>query len=220
MGKLQNIITPLHTSTKREYLPRMQDEKVHCMKVAKRYDREYWDGDRRYGFGGYRYDGRWKPVAEKLIETYNLKQNCKILDVGCGMAHLLYEIKQLLPQAEVSGFDISTYALENTLEEIRPFLFQHQAENPYPFTDNQYDLVISLNSLHNLPINNLKTALREIERVGISKYLTVESYRNEQELFNLQCWALTCEAFFSVEEWKWLFKEFGYKGDYEFIFFE
>jgi len=74
--------------------------------------------------------------------------------------------------------------------------------------------------LHNLRIFELAQALREIERVGQRKYIMMESYRNEQELFNLQCWALTAEAFFDRDAWVWLFNHFGYTGDYEFIYFE
>ena len=220
MGCLRNIINPLHRATRREYLPRMQDDKVHCMQVAKEYGRDYWDGDRRYGYGGYRYDGRWKAVAEQLIATYELAEDARILDVGCGKAYLLYELQQLLPQARVSGFDVSAYGLADAKEEIRDRLFRHRAEDPYPFADDEFDLVISLNALHNLPLPKLYAALKEIERVGRQKYLTVESYRNEQELFNLQCWALTCEAFFDTDSWVWLLEHCGYRGDYEFIFFE
>lgn len=219
MGRLLNIVTPLHKATKRDYIHRMADDKIECMKVAKQYGREYWDGDRRYGYGGYKYDGRWEAVAKKLIEIYGLKSNSKILDAGCGKAHLLFEIKKLLPGCEVKGFDISGYALENAKEEIRPFIFKQKIEEKYPFKDKYFDLVISLNTLHNVPVERLKIALGEIERVGNNKYIVVESYKNEAELFNLQCWALTCESFFTPEGWKSLFGEFGYKGDYEFIYF-
>lgn len=220
MGKLQQIVTPLHKRTKRDYLPRMEDEKIYCMGVAKKYGKYYWDGDRRFGYGGYKYDGRWKPVAEKLIQTYHLKKNAKILDVGCGKAFLLYELKKLLPDAEVVGFDISKYGIAHAQPEIKKNLFIHRAEDKYPFKDKQFDLVISLTTLHNLTIDKLGVALKEIERVGKKKYITMESYRNNAELFNLECWALTCAAFFSEPEWVWLFKHFGYKGDYEFIYFE
>ena len=220
MGNLINIINILHQQTEREYLPRMLDEKVPSMRVAKKYGQEYWDGNRRYGYGGYKYDGRWRAVAKRLIETYSLTEKATILDVGCGKGFLLYELKQLLPEAQVAGFDISEYGLSNAKEEIRDQLFVHRAEDSYPYEDSQFDLVISINTLHNLPIHKLKSALTEIERVGKDQLITVESYRNEQELFNLQCWALTCEAFFTSEEWVWLFDTFGYTGDYEFIYFE
>ncbi len=220
MAPLLNLVTPLHHQTRRDCLARMVNDKVEAMRVAKRYGPDYWDGDRRYGYGGYRYDGRWKPVAERLIETYALRPDARILDVGCGKAHLLYELQQLLPQAELRGFDISDHGLGDAPETIRPSLFHHDARQPFPFPDGHFDLVLSLGTLHNLRLFELGDALREITRVGQKKYLMVESYRNEQELFNLQCWALTAESFFDDEEWKWLLGHFGYDGDYEFIFFE
>jgi len=221
MGQLRRFVTPLHQATQRDYLARMVDDKVHCMQMAKRYEAEYWDGDRRYGYGGYRYiPGRWKPVAEALIETYQLKPGSKVLDVGCGKGFLLYELLLLQPNLLICGFDASEYSLGNAKEEVRPFLFPHQAQTPYPFGDQEFDLVISLGTLHNLRLFELKSALGEIERVGRQGYIMLESYRNEQEMFNLQCWALTAESFFDVSEWIWLYRHFGYEGDYEFIFFE
>lgn len=220
MGRLLNVITPLHKRAKRDYLGRMSDNKVECMKVAREYGKDFWDGDRRYGYGGYKYDGRWEAVAQKLIELYNLPGDAKILDVGCGKGFLLYEFKKLLPEAGVKGFDISKYGIENAKEEIKNNLFVHRAQDNFPFGDKEFDLVISITTLHNLCINELNAALKEIERVAENKYVAVESYRNEEELFNLQCWALTAEAFLRPEEWVWLFKKFGYNGDYEFIFFE
>jgi len=220
MGQIIQVITSLHKKTQRDYLGRMNDDKVTCMEVSKQYGKDYWDGSRRHGYGGYNYDGRWEVVAKKLIELYHLPSNAKILDVGCGKAHLLYELKKILPQATVVGMDLSAYGIENAKEEVRPFLRTYRAQDPYPFGDKEFDLVISITTLHNLRVYDLKTALKEVERVGKKKYLCVESYRNEKELFNLQCWALTCEAFFSTEEWIWLFQEFGYTGDYEFIYFE
>lgn len=220
VGRLLNLVTPLHQKAKRDYLGRMNDDKVHCMKIARQYGRDYWDGERRYGYGGYRYDGRWKTVAEELIKIYDLGENSKILDVGCGKGFLLFEFKKLLPKATVRGFDISRYAIENAKEEIRENLFIHPAQKAFPFQDQEFDLVVSLTTLYNIPLDELVVALREVERVGKNKYITLESFRNEQELFNLHCWALTCESFFRPEQWVWLFHQFGYTGDYEFIYFE
>lgn len=221
MGQLVEVFTPLHKRTSRKYIDRMVDDKVHCMLKAKEYENDYWDGDRRYGYGGYKYDGRWKSVAESLIKKYNLKDGCKILDVGCGKAHLLYEFKLLLPNAELHGFDISQHGLADAPEAVRKSLAIRKAQDvPYPWAGQYFDLVISLGCLHNLRIFELKKAFQEIERVGKQKFFMVESYRNEQELFNLECWALTCESFFDKDEWIWLAKEFGYTGDYEFIYFE
>jgi SAM-dependent methyltransferase len=221
MGQLLNIITPLHKRTKRDYLARMVDDKVHCMLKAKEYEADYWDGDRRYGYGGYKYDGRWKPVAQQFIDQYQLGPKSKILDVGCGKAFLIHEIKQLLgPEAEVIGFDISKHGLADAPEAIRPHLFRYRAQDRYPFGDKHFDLVISLGCLHNLRLFELQTACSEIERVGRQGYIMLESYRNELEQFNLQCWALTCESFFDTAEWIWLYRHFGFTGDYEFIYFE
>lgn len=221
MGRLLNIVTPLHQMTARKYIDRMVDDKAHCMLKAKEYEFDYWDGDRRYGYGGYKYiEGRWKPVAEALIETYNLTNDSKILDVGCGKGYLLYEIKLLLPGIELTGFDISMHGLADAKEEIREGLFRYRAQDRYPFGDNHFNLVISLGCIHNLRIFELETAVKEIERVGKNKYIMLESYRNELEMFNLQCWALTAESFFDTAEWIWLYNHFGYTGDYEFIYFE
>lgn len=221
MGKLIEFITPLHKTTKRAYIDRMLDDKINCMLKAKEFGHDYWDGNRRYGYGGYKYiPGRWKSVAEKLIKHYNLTNDSSILDVGCGKAFLLYELKLLLPQLNISGLDISKYGLSMSISEIRENLFIHKAQDKYPFENNQFDLVISLGCLHNIKIFELEKALNEIQRVGKQGFIMLESYRNEKEQFNLQCWALTCESFFNNEEWQWLYKHFGYTGDYEFIYFE
>jgi len=221
MGRLLEIVTPLHKATKRDYLARMMDDKVHCMLIAKEYEFDYWDGDRRYGYGGYKYiEGRWAPVAKALIDIYSLKNGARVLDVGCGKAFLLYELKKLLPDLQVSGFDISKHGLSQAPETIKPYLFRYRAQDRYPFGDQQFDLVISLATLHNLCLFELVAALQEIERVGKNKYLMVEGYRNEAEQFNLECWALTAESILHTSEWIWLYNHFGYTGDYEFIYFE
>ena len=221
MGMLRNFVTELHQATSRDYLGRMMDNKVECMKVAGQYDEKYWDGERRFGYGGYRYiPGRWQTVARNIIQTYGLRAGSKVLDVGCGKGFLLHELLLLEPSLQVVGMDISKHALACATELVKPHLILRSAEDRYPFSDNEFDLVISLGALHNLRIFGIKAALNEIERVGQSGYVMLESYRNEQELFNLQCWALTCASFFEKEEWLWLYKEFGYSGDYEFIYFE
>lgn len=221
MGRLLDIVTPLHKATKRDYIGRMTDEKVKCSIKAREYEFDYWDGDRRFGYGGYRYiDGRWKPVAQALIDKYGLTDGSKVLDVGCGKAHLLYEMTRLLPGLQVTGFDVSEHGLAEAKEEVRPYLFRYRAQDAYPFGDKQFDLVISLGCFHNLRVFELQTALREVERVGKNKYVMVEAYRNELELFNLECWALTAESLFHTSEWIWLYDHFGYTGDYEFIYFE
>ena len=220
MGKLKKIITSLHTSTKRNYLSRMNDNKVKCMKKANKFDYNYWDGSRKYGYGGYKYiPGRWSKVAKKIIRNYKLNSKSKILDVGCGKGFLLKEIKNILPDIKIVGFDISKYAIKNSHPDIKKFLFKHDVRKRFPFKKKYYDLVISINTLHNLSLYDLSFALMECQRVAKNKYVVVESFRNEEELFNLQCWALTCKSFFSPEEWKWIFKKNSFNGDFEFIYF-
>ena len=220
MGITRNFVTPLHEATKRDYLGRMNDNKANCMIEAKNYDYSYWDGERRFGYGGYKYIvGRWKPVAESLISTYDLTDRSTILDVGCGKGFLLYEMSLLLPGLNICGFDISTYGIQQAKPEIRDSLFVHKAEDPYSFKDDEFDLVLSIGCLHNLRLFEVEKSLSEINRVGKNAYVLVESYRNELEQFNLQCWALTAQSFFCVDEWIWLYQKFGYQGDYEFIFF-
>jgi len=221
MGELLDLVGTLHRSTTRDYLGRMTDNKVEAMLKAKEYEADYWDGDRRYGYGGYRYlPGRWEPVATALVDRYQLEGNCRILDVGCGKGFLLYELQLLLPDAELHGIDISDHGLASRHPDFRGLLMKGRAEEPHPFPDDHFDLVISLTTLHNLRLPELEVALTEIERVGRNGYVMVESYRNELEMFNLECWALTAESLLDVGEWLWLYQRFGYSGDYEFIFFE
>jgi SAM-dependent methyltransferase len=216
-----DFLTPVHTSTKRDYLARVNEyPKAQAAVLAKKFDVDYWDGDRNTGYGGYKYDGRWRAVAEQIAKTYNLKPGDRILDVGCGKAFLLYEFTQVVPGVIVSGIDISEYAIENAKPEVRSNLKVASA-TALPFDDNSFDLVISINALHNLYCFDLYKALKEIERVGSgNKYICVESYRTEEEKANLLYWQLTCEMFCTPDEWKWWFDHCGYTGDHSFIFFE
>ena len=198
----------------------MADAKVECMARAKEYGPDYWDGDRRFGYGGYRYDGRWAKVAKMMADHYGIKAGDRILDVGCGKAFLLYDFTQVVPGVEVTGIDISSYAIANAKEEVRDRLQVSKADT-LPFADGQFDLVFSINTLHNLPCYELDKALREMQRVGKKhKYICVESYRTEEEKANLLYWQVTCEAFNSPEEWEWWFGATGYTGDHSFIYFE
>jgi len=216
-----NIITSLHTKTKRNYIERMIDKKVECMTVSKKYGYDYWDGNRKFGYGGYKYiPGRWEQVAKKFIQRYKLNNKSKVLDLGCGKGFLLYEIKKILPEIKIKGVDISTYGLKNSKKEIRKFLFKGDLKKKLKFKSREFDFVFSINTLHNLEINYLSQAIKEIQRIGKKHFICSESYRNEKELFNLQCWALTCESFLSKKEWVWLLKQSKYTGDYEFIYFE
>lgn len=216
-----DFISHIHKKTKRDYLARVNEfPKAKAAKIAKKFDFDYWDGDRKIGYGGFKYDGRWRSVAEKLADHYKLNSNSKVLDVGCGKGFLLYDLTRVIPGIQIKGLDISKYALENSKEEIKKELIVGNAKK-LPFEDNSFDLIISINTLHNLKSFDLESALNEIERVSNKdKYLVVESYRNEEEKVNLLYWQLTCESFYSPEEWDWWLKKCNYTGDHSFIYFE
>jgi SAM-dependent methyltransferase len=210
-----DFMSAVHKSTTRDYLARVNDSdfpKHKAAGLAKEWGYDYWDGDRRINYGGYRYlENRWEKVAHAMQEHYQLPKNAKILDVGCGKGFMLYDFTKVLPDAEVHGIDISAYAIE---------IVEGRAES-LPWPDNYFDFVYSLNTFHNLYAYQLEPALFEFERVGKHhKYLCVESYRNEQEKANLLYWQVTCEAFNTPQEWEWWFKQTGYTGDHSLIFFE
>jgi ubiquinone/menaquinone biosynthesis C-methylase UbiE len=217
-----DFVGHLHSKTKRDYVQRVvEHDKAECAEVAKLYGEDYWDGERQFGYGGYHYDGRWRSVAEKMVEQYGLRPGDRILDVCCGKGFLLHEFTQVIPGVEVSGMDISRYAIDNAKEEVRPHLRQGNARS-LPFADDSFDFVVSLGGLHNLPIKYVHDAVREIERVGkgVHKYIMVESWRNERERANLLYWQLTCESFHDPENWEWIYEQSNYSGDWGFIYFE
>jgi SAM-dependent methyltransferase len=219
-----DFMSPLHKSTQRDYLARVNDPdypKAKAAKLAKQWDYDYWDGDRRINYGGYRYmEGRWEKVARLMVERYGLKPGDKILDIGCGKGFLLYDFTKVMPGLEVHGIDVSDYAIANSKEEIRDRLQVVNATS-LPWADDTFDFVYSINTFHNLHNYDLDKALREMQRVGRkNKYICVESYRNEEEKANLLYWQVTCEAFCTPEEWEWWFKQTGYTGDHSFIYFE
>lgn len=217
-----DFIQTLHKSTRRNYVQRVvEHDKAECAAVARQFGSDYWDGERQYGYGGYRYDGRWRPVAERMAAHYDLRPGQRILDIGCGKGFLLYEFTQVVPGLQVQGLDISAYAVENAKEEVKPFLEVGDCRS-LPHADGTFDFVLSLGTFHNLPVEGVVKALGEMQRVGrgVAKYFMVESFRDEREKANLLYWQLTCQSFHSPESWAWLADLAGYTGDHGFIFFE
>lgn len=217
----RDFVSLIHKSTKRDYLARVtQRDKAEVAELAIQYGYDYWDGSRETGYGGYRYDGRWRKVADAMRDTYGLKPGMRVLDVGAGKGFLMHDLMESVPGLEVEGIDISAYAQAHAMESVRDRIKVGNA-NSLPWPDKHFDLVISITTLHNLYIHDLFAALGEMERVGRGgKYLCVEGYRNEREKVNLMYWQLTCRAFHTPAEWEWIFDRAGYTGDHEFIFFE
>lgn len=221
LGRRLDLLAEIHGSTKRNYLERvLQYDKAQLTDIASQYGAEYWDGDRSAGFGGYRYDGRWAPIAAKLVELYGLTAESRVLDVGCGKGYLLYELTAIVPGIAVRGIDISRYAVQHAKEEIREHLVVGSAAQ-LPFETGEFDLVVSMTVLDNLHVGDLWKALNEIERVSRGKkYITVQSWRNSREKVNLLLWQVAMNSFYSVEDWEWIYRETGYSGDYGFVFYE
>lgn len=212
MSEINLIAT--HPKANRDYDKRVQEKNPETIRIAKEFGQDFFDGDRKCGYGGYKYDGRWKAVAQKMREHYRLPEDCAILDIGCAKGFLLNDLKELMPYCTVAGIDVSEYAIENAMPSVKPYLKVASAERlPYP--DKSFDLVISINSIHNLHQERLKIALQEVERVSRRhSYITVDAWRNEMERENLYKWVLTAETMMHVDDWKKLFAEVGYTGDY------
>jgi len=217
----REFVSLVHKSTPRDYISRVtQRDKAEVAELALKWDYDYWDGSRETGYGGYKYDGRWRKVADAMIATYDIKPGMRILDVGSGKGFLLHDFMEACPGVMVSGIDVSSYGVEHSLESVKAYCQVCSAEKlPYP--DHCFDLVVSINTLHNLYNYELHSALKEIQRVSKEKsYVCVEAYRNEREKVNLMYWQMTCRAFHTPKEWAFVFSQAGYTGDYEFITFE
>lgn len=187
---------------------------LEARKTAKQFSKEYFDGTREQGYGGYYYDGRWIPVAKRFIEYYGLTPKSAVLDVGCGKGFLLHDLRALLPGVKVAGLDISSYAAENAMEDTKPFFTVGNAM-ALPYPDKSFDVVFAINVIHNLKRPEAIIALKEIMRVSRGgAYVQVDSFRNEQEKENIERWQLTAETVLDPDGWRELFAEAGYAGDY------
>lgn len=204
-----------YPKTKRDVFSRLEKKSEKDREIARRFDKEFFDGDRKHGYGGFSYNPRfWQPVVPTFQEYWKLNINSSILDVGCAKGFMLFDFIKLIPGIKVSGIDISNYAIENAVPEIQEKLFVANAKD-LPFEDNTFDYVISINTIHNLNKSDCALALKEIQRVSRkNSFITVDAYRNKEEKERMYAWNLTAKTILSVEEWKEFFLLNGYKGDY------
>jgi SAM-dependent methyltransferase len=184
--------------------------------IAKQFGREYFDGDRTQGYGGYRYDGRWVKIAERFRDAYTIQAGAKILDIGSGKGFLLHDMRQVVPGVEVYGLDISEYGIRHSMDDVRSHIVRGTAAS-LPFPDAAFDIVTCINTIHNLPLNLCKQAVREIERVkrpGGHSYIQVDSWLTPEQQADFERWQLTALTYFATDGWKVLFAECGYTGDF------
>ena len=206
--------------TKRNIEKREQCKDEEVIAIARKFGQEYWDGDRKYGYGGYRYDGRWRSVAKDLIDHFKLKPGMRVLDVGCGKGFLVKDLMLECPGLEAFGLDISEYALMHCEPEVVGRLHLGDAQS-LPFPDRSFDCVISLNTIHNLPKDGVLTAMREIERLSPGRaFVQVDSYRTPEERELAVSWILTARFHDYPEGWLKVYQEAGYAGDYYWTIIE
>lgn len=192
------------------------DEQI---RLSREYGFDYFDGSREVGYGGYRYDGRWIPIAEDIVAHFGLEAGMRVLDVGCAKGFLVKDLMQVCPGLEAFGLDISEYALKHCEPETVGRLHLSNAEN-LPFPDDSFDAVLAINTVHNLPRAQCVNAIREIQRVARNGrgYIQVDSYRTEEERELFLSWVLTAYTHDFPEGWRGIFEEAGYTGDYYWTF--
>lgn len=214
MGREINLMAN-YPKAKRDLSGRAQEKTEEDRDIARRFGKEFFDGERRHGYGGFRYMPKfWQPVIPDFQQHFQLTGESTVLDVGCAKGFMLYDMQQLIPGITVAGIDISEYAIENAKEEVKPFLKVGNAVE-LPYDDNSFDVVFSITTVHNLERAELAKALQEIERVSRrGSFITVDAYRNEEEKQRLKDWVLTAKTMMHVDEWKAFFEEVGYTGDY------
>jgi ubiquinone/menaquinone biosynthesis C-methylase UbiE len=183
--------------------------------LARQYGEMYWDGPREYGYGGYHYDGRWRPVARDLIAHFRLEAGMRVLDVGCGKGFLVKDLMLECPGLEAFGLDISRYALLRCPPEIVGRLHLGSADS-LPFPDRSFDAVLSINTIHNLARADAVKAMREIERLsGGRAFVQVDSYLSPAQKETFESWVITAQFHDYPDGWLKLFAEAGYSGDYD-----
>lgn len=203
-----------YPKTKRNVDQRGMQKTEEDRRIGRQFGFDYFDGDRRFGYGGYNYHPRfWQPVVPSFVKHYHLTSQSSLLDVGAGKGFMMHDFAQSVKGLTLQGLEISEYAIAHAMEDMKPLIRQGNAKE-LPFKDKSFDLVISINTIHNLPPQECAQALREIERVGKKAFITVDAYRSFEEKERMDAWNLTALTYMHVDQWKAFFKQAGYSGDY------
>ena len=214
MGKEIDLLIN-YPKTKRNLEERLASKTDADRAIARQFGRDFFDGDRNHGYGGFNYMPRfWQPVIPTFKDYWDLTPNSSLLDVGCAKGFMLHDLAESIPGITLKGIDISEYAIKNAMVDMKLHL-QVANATQLPFPDKTFDVVISINTVHNLDRNDCAKALQEIERVSRGhSFITVDAYRNDEEKERMNTWNLTAKTIMSVEEWITFFKDVGYTGDY------
>ena len=201
--------------TKRDIKQRGAEKTSEDRELARKFEKDFFDGDRRNGYGGFSYNSRfWQPVVPDFKKQYNLTKDSKVLDVGCAKGFMMHDFSEMIPGIEVQGVDISKYAIKNCMPSVKDFVQVADARE-LPYEDNSFDLVISVTTVHNFDREECIKALQEIDRVSKKNaFITVDAYRNDLEKEAMHAWNLTAKTILHVDEWRQLFDEAGYSSDY------
>lgn len=201
--------------TRRNVAERGQEKTEEDRRIARQFGKDFFDGDRRHGYGGFNYQPRfWQPVVPTMQQHFGLTGKSSLLDVGCGKGFMIHDFAALIPGITVKGVDVSGYAIEHAIEDMKPHVQMADARK-LPFADKSFDVVISINTVHNLERAECGQALREIERVARKgAFITVDAYHDEEEKARMLAWNLTGLTIMHVDDWKKFFREVGYTGDY------
>lgn len=189
---------------------------IHNRIVASYRDHRYYDGDRNDGYGGFKYDSRWVPIAANMCKEYGLQETSAVLQIGCEKGFLLHDFHQLHPNMNIRGTDISRYAIENAMESVKSFI-QEAPFTKLPFDDNEFDFVIAIGVVYTMNLADAIACLKEIQRVGKGKsFITLAAYRTEEEKKLFEWWTLLGATCLHELEWVEVLKHVGYTGDYKF----
>ena len=214
MGKQIDLLKN-YPKAKRDLNKRLESKTEKDREIARMFGKDFFDGDRKHGYGGFSYNSKfWQPVIPTFQEHWGLNGRSTVLDVGCAKGFMIHDFCELIPGINVVGVDISEYAISNCLPSVKSKVEVANALE-LPFEDNSFDYVISINTIHNLEINECKKALQEIERVSrLGAFVTVDAYRNQEEKERMYAWNLTAKTIMSVDDWIKIFADVGYSGDY------